>query len=69
MGIGGVVLAIPLAYGAARGLGALLFGVHPGDPIIYGSSALLAIFMTLAGSLRPAIRASSIDPASTIRTE
>lgn len=69
LGIGGVVLAIPLAYAAARGLGALLFGVYPGDPIIYGSSALLAMLMTLAGSLRPAIRASSINPALTIRGE
>jgi predicted permease len=69
LGIGGVVLAIPLAYAAARGLGALLFGVNPGDPVIYGSSALLAMLMTLAGSLRPAIRASSINPALTIRGE
>jgi putative ABC transport system permease protein len=69
LGIGGVVVAIPLAYGAARGLGALLFGVHPGDPIIYGSSALLAMLMTLAGSLRPAMSGSSINPASTIRDE
>ena len=38
-------------------------------PIIYGSSALLAMLMTLAGSLRPAIRASSINPALTIRAE
>jgi predicted permease len=69
LGIGGVMLAIPLAYAAARGLGALLFGVQPGDPIIYASSALIAMLMTLAGSLRPAVRASSINPAVTIRAE
>jgi ABC-type antimicrobial peptide transport system permease subunit len=69
LGIGGIILAIPLAYAAARGLGALLFGVHPGDPIIYGTAALVALLMTLAGSLRPALRASNLNPALTIRTE
>jgi ABC-type lipoprotein release transport system permease subunit len=48
---------------------ALLFGVQPGDPIIYGSAVLLAMMMTLVGTLRPAVRASAIDPAVTIRTE
>lgn len=69
LGIGGVVLAIPIAYAAARGLGALRFGVYPGDPVIYGSSALLAMLMTLVASLQPAIRASSINPALTLRAD
>jgi putative ABC transport system permease protein len=69
LGIAGVAAAMPLAYLAARGLTALLFGVEPGDPAIFGSAALLALLMTVAGSLRPALRASTIDPAITIRSE
>jgi hypothetical protein len=46
----------------------LLFGVEPGDPFIY-AAASLALLMTVAGSLRTALRAASIDPAITIRTE
>jgi hypothetical protein len=46
-----------------------LFGVQPGDPIIYGSAVLLVMMMTLVGTLRPAVRASVIDPAMTIRAE
>jgi hypothetical protein len=69
LGAGGVLLALPLAYAAARGLGALLFGVHPGDPIVYGAAALLALLMTLAGSLRPAVKASNLNPAFTSRAE
>ena len=69
LGVAGVALALPLAYLAARGIGALLFGVEPADPLIYVSVAILAMVMTLAGSLRPAIRAATIDPAITIRTE
>ena len=67
LGIAGIAIAAPLAYLAARAMKALLFGVEPGDPLIYVSAAALAIVMTLAGSLRPAIRAATIDPALTIR--
>jgi putative ABC transport system permease protein len=69
LGLGGILLAIPLSYAAARGLRAVLFGVDPADPAILLAAALLAFAMTLAGSLRPAIRAAVIDPATTIRTE
>ncbi len=69
LGIAGVIVAVPLAYTAARGMGALLFGVEPGDPTIYAVSATVAIAMTLAGSLRPAVRAATIDPTKAIRTE
>jgi ABC-type lipoprotein release transport system permease subunit len=37
--------------------------------VIYVLVAVLVMLMTLAGSLRPAMRAASIDPAMTIRTE
>jgi putative ABC transport system permease protein len=69
LGLGGAVVAVPLAYAAARGMGALLFGVAPGDPWIYAVAAVVAITMTLAGSFRPAVRAAVIDPARTMRTE
>ena len=69
LGALGVASAMPLAYAAARGMGALLFGVPPGDPPIYMAAAALALAMTIAGSLRPAIRAASVDAATTIRAE
>ena len=69
LGIVGVVIGVPLAYLAARGMGALLFGVQPGDPLIYASASLLAMAMSLAGSFWPALRASNVDPAISIRNE
>jgi putative ABC transport system permease protein len=69
LGLAGVALAAPLAYLAARVMTSLLFGVQPNDSLIYGSAALLALAMTLAGSLRPALRAAGVDPAITIRSE
>jgi ABC-type lipoprotein release transport system permease subunit len=63
------MLAMPLAYAAARGLAALLFGVRPGDPAIYAAAAAVALVMTIAGSLYPAVRAAGVDPARTTRAE
>jgi predicted permease len=65
----GVAVGVGLAYGAARGLQALLAGVAPGDMVTFGASIGLCVFMTLAGSLAPAMRAIRIDPVSAIRSE
>jgi putative ABC transport system permease protein len=69
LGIMGLLVGLPLAYVGARGLGALLFGVEPGDPMVYTPAALLALTLSLTGSLFPALRAAAIDPAVTTRTE
>jgi putative ABC transport system permease protein len=69
IGIAGVAVGLPLAYMGARGLGALLFGVEPGDPMIYAQAALLALVLAFTGSLLPALRAAAIDPANATRNE
>jgi len=69
LGVAGVALAVPLAYPAARAMTSLLFGVRPDDPPIYLSAGLIALTMTIVGSLRPAVRAAAVDPAITIRIE
>jgi predicted permease len=65
----GIVIGAPLAYAMARGMGALLFGVEPADPLIYVGASLVTLAMTLAGSFGPAVRAARLDPAITIRAE
>lgn len=69
LGIAGIVIGVPLAYLAARAMAAILFGVKPGDPLIYAGSSLLAMAMALAGSFWPALRAANVDPAVSIRNE
>ncbi len=59
----GIAAALPLAYATARAMRALLFGVDPGDPVIYLGSAATALLMTLLASARPSFRAARIDPA------
>jgi predicted permease len=69
LGLAGIAIAVPLAYAAGRGMSALLFGVPAGDWSVYALAAAVAAVMTVVSSVRPALRAASIDPAITIRTE
>lgn len=54
---------------AARALGAVLYGIGPGDPAAW-SAALLTVGMAAGvASAWPAVRAVRIDPARTLRAE
>jgi len=65
----GVVLGVLGALGLAKLLRTLLFEVKPSDPATYlAVAALLGLVAMLASSL-PALRASRVDPARTMRTE
>jgi predicted permease len=69
LGVGGVVIALPLAYAGANAMQSLLFGVTVSDPVAYGSAVLVAILMAFAGSLLPALRIASINPNDALRSE
>ena len=64
-GIPGVIVA----YAAARGMSALLFGIPPGDPLALTTGAALVIAATLAGALAPALRAVRVSPLLAMRSE
>jgi len=65
----GIVLGVPCGYAAARGMSALLFGLEPGDPVTIAAALGLALLMTLAGSLLPALRAVRVSPMLAMRAE
>jgi putative ABC transport system permease protein len=65
----GVVAGVLCAYAAARAMSALLFGVAPGDPATFAAGAGVALLMSLAGSVAPALRAVRVTPMSVMRTE
>ena len=69
LGVAGSVLAAPIGYAAAKGLTSQLYGVQPDDPAVYAAAALFVLTLTIAVSLRPALRAGRTDPAITIRAE
>ncbi|HEX4346901.1 MAG TPA: ABC transporter permease [Vicinamibacterales bacterium] len=69
LGAFGVGVGIPLGYVLGHAVSGLLFGVAPGDPASYGGATLLAAAMILLGSLRPALQATRVDPAITMRAD
>ena len=69
MALIGAVPGVLIAYGAARAMGALLFGVRPDDPLTIGVAAGACLVVAAAACVRPALRAARIDPISALRGE
>jgi predicted permease len=65
----GIAIGVAVAYAAARGMGALLFGLHPEDPLTNAFATVLCLVTALAGCLRPAMRAARVDPLAALHAE
>ena len=65
----GLVPGVLAAYWAARGMRTLLFGVEPADPATMLVVVGLVLFMTLAGSLLPVLRAVRVKPILVLKAE
>jgi predicted permease len=58
-----------VAFAAARGMRALLFGVPPSDPLIFAGGVVVVMVATLTGALVPAFRAVRVSPLLAIRAD
>jgi predicted permease len=67
LAIVGVTVGVFVAYLAARGMGALLAGVQPGDPVTLAGAAALCLVTAVVGCVRPAARAARVDPITVLR--
>jgi predicted permease len=65
-GLGGGVLA---SLGLGKLMDALLYGVSPFDPVVYGAVIVLLVAIGLFASWLPAHRATRINPVEALRTE
>jgi predicted permease len=65
----GIVPGVLGAYAAARGMSTLLFGIAPGDPATFAAAIGVALVVTFAGSLLPALRAVRVSPMSVLRAD
>ena len=65
----GLAIGVPLGIAASRPLAPQLYGVNPDDPWTLASVALVLAAVALAATLRPAQRASRIDPIALLRSE
>ena len=63
----GVGVGLALAYVLARFGESLLYGVHAGDPAVYGFGLALIVLIALAACFIPARRATRVDPLVALR--
>jgi len=67
--LAGLAVGMPAAYGCARLMASLVFGVTPSDPVTFVSIPLSLIAVALLAIYIPARRAMSIDPIVALRYE
>jgi putative ABC transport system permease protein len=65
--LAGVGVGLAGAWAVSRALGALLFGVTPGDVVSYSAAAGALTLAALVATLVPARRAVVVDPAIALR--
>jgi predicted permease len=65
----GVLAGGIAAFFAARSVRSFLFEIQPGNPVIFGLSALALVLIGLAAAMLAARRAVSIDPMQALKTE
>ena len=66
-GLAGVTLGFGTAFGASRGIQALLFGVAPADGLTFAIVLVLVVIAIAAAAYVPARRAAAADPQTLLR--
>lgn len=65
----GVAIGSVIALVSGRWIEPLLFAQKANDPVVYAFVAAVLLFVALAATLRPAIRASRVDPMMALKSE
>jgi putative ABC transport system permease protein len=67
--LAGIVIGGVAALWAGRFVEPLLFEQTAKDPAVFGAVALVLVIVAVAATLRPAIRATRVDPTITLRAD
>jgi ABC-type antimicrobial peptide transport system permease subunit len=65
----GIAIGLVAAFGLARVVEGMLFGVGSRDPVTFVSVAAVLLAVSLAASYVPARRAARVDPMRVLREE
>ncbi|MCG8454693.1 MAG: ABC transporter permease, partial [Holophagales bacterium] len=67
--LAGLATGMLLSYGVAQLLGSMLYQVEPGDPLVFGTAALVLAASALFAAWLPVRRACGIEPTEALRHE
>jgi putative ABC transport system permease protein len=65
----GTAIGVPCALGAGRLIGSFLFGLGSSDPATLISFSGFFVFVGAVAGLRPARRASGVDPMTALQAD
>jgi predicted permease len=65
----GLLVGVPVTLVATRALAALLYGVDPSEPAVFGLATLALVSSASLAAIVPARRAASVDPARALRAD
>jgi putative ABC transport system permease protein len=65
----GLIIGLAGAFGVTRFLRTLLTGISTTDPVVFLVAPVVLIVVAVIAALRPALRATRIDPARALRAE
>ena len=68
LGAIGLVLGVAGGLAAANGIGTLLYGIAPRDPLTFAGAAAVILFTALMASWLPARRAARVQPTQALRS-
>ena len=63
----GLAVGVPVALGASRLLGSLLYGVSPTDPVVFVVMPAIVLAVAMLACYVPARRAMRMDPLTALR--
>jgi ABC-type antimicrobial peptide transport system permease subunit len=69
LAMAGVVIGVAAAYGLARLIQSILFGVNARDPLVFVGIPIVLAVVALVAVCLPAMRASRVDPLTALRYE
>jgi putative ABC transport system permease protein len=64
-----MALGLALAFGVARALDSVVFGISWADPVTFAAVTAVLVAVVTIASLVPATRASRISPAMALRED